>query len=366
MTGRKLKKIKVLVAMSGGVDSSVAAALLKERGFDVSGCFIKNWSQTKDVFSGECSWRSERRDAMRAAAVLDIPFMTFDFEDQYRRLVVEAMIKAYKAGYTPNPDVLCNEYVKFGMFWQKAKLLGFEAMATGHYARIKSDGRQAHLYKGLDKDKDQSYFLYRAPQEALSHVIFPIGHLQKSAVRRKAAAFGLPTAEKPDSQGICFIGKINFQDFLKQRIKSKPGRIISDKGEVLGEHQGLHLYTIGQRQQIKVAGRHAWYAADKDLKKNILTVVGSDKHPWLQAKRLRLGDLHWISGQSPSLPLSVQVQVRYRQTACAARLIKGSKAGEISLEFKQPVKAAAIGQSAVVYRGSECLGGGVIRQIDHL
>lgn len=366
MTRQKLKKIKVLVAMSGGVDSSVAAALLKDRGFDVTGCFIKNWSQTKDVFSGECSWRSERRDAMRAAAVLDIPFMTFDFEDQYRRLVVETMIKDYKAGYTPNPDVLCNEYVKFGMFWQKARLLGFEAMATGHYARIKFDGRLARLYKGLDKDKDQSYFLYRVPQEALSRSFFPVGNLKKSAVRRKATVFGLPVAEKPDSQGICFIGKINFQEFLKQRIKSKAGQIISDKGEVLGEHQGLHLYTIGQRQQIKVAGRHAWYVADKDLKKNILFVVDSDQHPWLLAKRIGLQDLHWIASQSPSLPLSVRVQVRYRQTACAARLLRSSKADEVSLEFKKPVKAAAIGQSAVVYKGSECLGGGVIRQIDHL
>lgn len=366
MKEQRLKKQKILVAMSGGVDSSVAAALLKERGFDVSGCFIKNWSQTKDIFSGECSWRSERRDAMRAAAVLDIPFMTFDFEDQYRRLVVDAMIKDYQAGYTPNPDVLCNEYVKFGMFWQKAKRLGFGAMATGHYARIKFDGGRAHLLKGLDKDKDQSYFLYRVPQGALSHVFFPIGHLKKKVVRQKARVFGLPVAEKPDSQGICFIGKINFQDFLKQRIKSKIGKIISDKGEILGEHQGLHLYTIGQRQQIKIAGQHAWYVAGKDIKMNTLTVVDSDKHPRLFAKRLTLNDIHWISGRRPCLPLPVQVQVRYRQAGSSAKLIKGSLAGEVDVVFSRPVKAAAMGQSAVIYKGSECLGGGVIRQIHHL
>ncbi len=366
MKEQRLKKQKVLVAMSGGVDSSVAAALLKGRGFEVSGCFIKNWSQTKDVFSGECSWRSERRDAMRAAAVLGIPFITFDFEDQYRRLVVDAMIKDYQSGYTPNPDVLCNEFVKFGMFWQKAKRLGFGAMATGHYARIKFDGPRARLLKGLDKDKDQSYFLYRVSQEALSHAFFPIGHLVKSAVREKARVFGLPVAEKPDSQGICFIGKINFQDFLKQRIKSKTGKIISDKGEVLGEHQGLHLYTIGQRQQIKIAGQHAWYVAGKDIKRNILTVVDSADHPLLHSRRLTLNDAHWISGRKPPLPSLVQVQVRYHQAGSAAKLIKGAQPGEIDIEFSRPVKAAAMGQSAVIYKGSECLGGGIIRQIHHL
>lgn len=366
MKDKKLKNNKVLVAMSGGVDSSVAVALLKKQGFDVSGCFIKNWSQSKEVFSGECSWRAERRDAMRVAAVLDIPFITFDFEDHYRRLVVDAMIKDYRAGDTPNPDVLCNEYIKFGMFWEKAKKMGFQAMATGHYARTDLVGHQARLLKGLDQDKDQSYFLYRIPQEALAHTFFPIGHLKKGAVRQKAKFFGLPVAEKPDSQGICFIGKVNFQDFLKRRIKPKAGKILSDQGETLGEHQGLHLYTIGQRQQIHIAGQHAWYVAGKDLKKNALIVVDSDEHPWLQSKRVTLRDLHWVRGQSPSLPLSVQVQVRYRQTASPARLVQGLKSDQVDIEFKQSVKAAAIGQSAVIYKGLECLGGGVIRQIHHL
>ncbi|MHB8831395.1 MAG: tRNA 2-thiouridine(34) synthase MnmA [Patescibacteria group bacterium] len=352
------KKIKVLVALSGGVDSSVAAALLLRQGYDVTGAFIKNWSDTKDVQSGECQWRGERRDAMRVAATLGIQFLTFDFEKQYRRLVVKALYDGYAAGLTPNPDVLCNEYVKFGLFWDKAKKLGFDMMATGHYAIVKN----SKLYRGKDPDKDQSYFLYRIKHEALAHTFFPIGNITKSQVRSLAKKFKLPVADKPDSQGICFIGKVDFGDFLSKKIKSKPGEIVTPEGEVIGQHQGLHNYTIGQRHKIKVADNHAWYVADKDVKNNRLVVVDSEDHPWLLAKQLVLGDLHWIKGKPPKASTKVLIQARYRQKPVPG-VLRGIDSNKATIALKAPIKAAALGQSAVVYQGQECLGGGVIRSI---
>ncbi len=376
------KKLKILVAMSGGVDSSVAAGLLLRQGYDVTGAFIKNWSDTKDVQSGECQWRGERRDAMRVAATLGIQFLTFDFEKQYRRLVVKALYDGYAAGLTPNPDVLCNEYVKFGLFWDEAKKLGFDMMATGHYAIVQrkppypplsrrlskaplSKGETKgvfKLYRGKDPDKDQSYFLYRIKHEALAHTFFPIGDMTKTQVRSLAEKFKLPVADKPDSQGICFIGKVDFGDFLSKKIKSKPGQIVTPEGEVIGQHQGLHNYTIGQRHKIKVADNHAWYVADKDVKNNRLIVVDSENHPWLLAKQLVLEDLHWIKGKPPKTLIKVLIQARYRQKPVPG-VLQGIDSNKAIIALKTPIKAAALGQSAVIYKGQECLGGGVIRSI---
>lgn len=365
MNNKKSKKLKILVAMSGGVDSSLAAALLVKKGYDVTGGFIKNWSDTKDLATGECQWRGERRDALRVAATLGIPLLTFDFEKQYRRLVVKALYDGYAAGLTPNPDVLCNEYVKFGLFWDKAKKLGFDMMATGHYAKasakfkIQNSKYRARLYRGVDPEKDQSYFLYRVKQEALARTLFPIGDLTKTKVRSLAKAYKLPVAEKPDSQGICFIGKVNFSGFLSKKLKSRPGDIVTSEGEIIGRHQGLHNYTIGQRHQIKVADGHAWYVAGKDMPTNRLTVVGSDDHPGLKTKKLELNDLHWISGCAPKTPVKVLVQARYRQKPVAA-ILKSFKGDLAELSLLTPIKAVAFGQSAVIYKGQECLGGGVI------
>lgn len=346
--------------MSGGVDSSVAAAMLKEQDYQVVGGFIKNWSDTKDLATGECSWRSERRDAIRAAAVLGIPLLTFDFEKQYKDLVVKALYDGYAAGRTPNPDVLCNEYVKFGLFWEKAKKLGFDLMATGHYAKVWKDKEgRAHLLRGKDTDKDQSYFLYRINYDALAHSLFPIGGLKKSQVRALAKKHGLSVAEKPDSQGICFIGKIDFKQFLALKIKPKSGDIVDRQGNVLGRHDGLHNYTIGQRQSIKIAGAHPWYVAAKDLVDNKLVVVESEDDPLLHPSHLGLADVHWLNKPRTS---SVEVQVRYRQDPVKTTL---SDDGE-SLSFAKGIKAPAEGQSAVIYKGDECLGGGIIHQISNL
>lgn len=384
MRSNKTKKPKVLVAMSGGVDSSVAAAILVKQGYQVSGGFIKNWSSSRDPLSGECTWRADRRDAMRVAAALDIPLLTFDFEKQYRERVVAELYRGYEAGETPNPDVLCNEYVKFGLFWEKAKELGFDLMATGHYAQTRQtsssgssgrmsirpgdlrpegrDGRETQLFRGLDPGKDQSYFLYRVSQEALAHTFFPIGGLHKSKVREMARRLKIPVAEKPDSQGICFIGKIDLGTFLSGKIKSKPGEIVDADGKFIGKHQGLHLYTIGQRQRVGVAGTHPWFVAGKDIATNRLIVVDRDDHPALMAKTIILGDVHWIAGK-PAPSSNVSVQARYRQAPCACKMTVTEGSEEVRLVLKQPLHAAAIGQSAVVYKGRQCLGGGVIRSV---
>ena len=367
--------------MSGGVDSSVSAALLVRQGFDVTGGFIKNWSDTKDAWTGECNWRNDRRDAMRVAALLDIPLISFDFEASYREKVVEEMFKGYEMGETPNPDVLCNQYIKFGLFWDKAKELGFDLMATGHYATrysplairqqtAKSEKRKAksdeiaHLYRGFDKEKDQSYFLYRISQESLAHTLFPVGEYTKPQVRDLARKFKLPVAERPDSQGICFIGKIDFSKFLGSRLVSKPGDIITADGKVIGKHAGLYNYTIGQRQRIGVAGDHPWYVAGKDMAGNRLIVVESEEHPFLQAIGLEIENVHWISGRAPKLTVSVQIQARYRQEPNKGCILKESK-NRFVLELDTPIKAAAIGQSAVIYKNNECLGGGMIRSVTH-
>lgn len=355
------KKTKVLVGMSGGVDSSVSAALLVKKGFDVIGGFIKNWSDTKDLWTGECAWRGERRDAMRVAAKLGIPLLTFDFENAYRTAVVDELFRGYAAGDTPNPDVLCNEAIKFGLFLDEADALGAEFVATGHYARVRRDVLGvAHLLRGNDTEKDQSYFLYRVSQAALKRAMFPIGHLHKPQVRAMARRMGLPVADKADSQGICFIGKLDMPEFLRKKIPSKPGEIVDEHGNVIGAHDGLDAFTVGQRAGIRIPSPdEPWYVAEKDMKTNRLVVVRGSEHPRLFRKEARVHDLHWTRGLAPKTPFRCDVQVRYRQPAVKANVSEAGE-GKLLLGFDRPVKAVASGQSAVFYRGSECLGGGVL------
>lgn len=352
---------KILVGMSGGVDSSVAAALLVKEGYEVVGGFIKNWSDTKDLWTGECQWRGERRDALRVAARLGISLLTFDFEDRYRERVLGKMFAEYEAGRTPNPDILCNEAIKFGLFFEEARRLGFDGVATGHYARSSKDDAGAHLWKGIDTNKDQTYFLQRMSSEALSRTLFPIGHLEKKAVRELAATFFLPTATKPDSQGICFVGKIDFHEFLRKKLVSKPGPILTADGEYLGEHDGIDAYTIGQRHGLQVnKDQRAWYVAAKERTKNALIMVPDAKDPLLLKTRFRIGETHWFSSMvARSQTLRAEVMVRYRQTPVTATLTRLSDE-TYEVHAETPVWAPAPGQSAAIYQGQECLGGGIL------
>jgi tRNA-specific 2-thiouridylase len=368
--------------MSGGVDSSVAAALLVKDGYEVAGGFIKNWSDSKDLMTGECQWRGERRDALRVAAKLGISLHTFDFEKEYRERVLERMFTEYQSGITPNPDVLCNEEIKFGLFAEAAWKLGFDFVATGHYARVvlkpchsegvaateeshsavgvrsfaaTQDDTRAHLVKAVDPDKDQSYFLHRVSQNVLRRTMFPIGQLKKPEVRELAAEFQLPTASKPDSQGICFIGKLDMKEFLRLRIPSSPGEIVTPEGAIVGKHDGLDAYTIGQRQGIQVSKDGvAWYVAGKDVEKNRLIVVPDREHPLLYRSEAVLTNIHWINEPKGG---KVEVAVRYHQTPASASFSKQDS----KLEFQKPVWALAPGQSAVIFQGEECLGGGFIQ-----
>lgn len=360
-----MSRPRILVGMSGGVDSSLSAALLLEQGYEVVGGFIKNWSDSKDLWTGECEWRGERRDALRVAAKLGISLLTFDFEAQYRERVLGRMFAEYERGLTPNPDVLCNEEIKFGLFFEAAMKAGFDGVATGHYAQVTRDEEGiAHLLKGIDTEKDQSYFLYRLSQEVLQKVYFPIGHLEKSQVRIEAAKRAIPTAMKPDSQGICFIGKLDFHEFLRKKIPAVPGEIVSETGEVLGIHDGLDAYTIGQRQGLRLsAGGKTWYVAAKDKALHRLIVVDRHDHPMLYHKEALLGDLHWtrdVKKDAEQSHWTVEAAIRYRQSPQEAKATLAADKKTLHLQFVEPVWALAPGQSAVLYQGTECLGGGVL------
>ncbi|MEN9557670.1 MAG: tRNA-specific 2-thiouridylase MnmA [Candidatus Parcubacteria bacterium] len=346
----------------------MAAALLVKQGYNVIGGFIKNWSDTKDVWTGECEWRGDRRDAMRVAAKLGIPLLTFDFEDAYRRDVVDTLFQGYAEGTTPNPDVLCNQFIKFGLFFEEMKRLKADFVATGHYARVRHGrtfpwgGSEARLFRGRDPGKDQSYFLHRVHQEALRHTLFPVGDLRKPQVREIARDLGLPTAEKKESMGICFIGKQDMNAFLRTRIASKPGDVVDANGVVIGSHKGLDSVTIGQRHGFALTAPSSdtpWYAAAKDVSANCLVAVPGREHPLLYKKMATVMDLHWVAGRPPRSSFGLSAMVRYRQEAVACRI--GQEKDGLAVHFSKPVFALAPGQSCVFYRGHECLGGGIIR-----
>jgi tRNA-specific 2-thiouridylase len=343
--------MKVVVGMSGGVDSSVAALLLKRAGHEVTGLFMKNWEDDEDC--------PAREDLVEAAAVADrlgIELEAVNFSAEYRERVFAEFLREYAAGRTPNPDVLCNAEIKFRSFLDHAMRLGAEKIATGHYAR--TDGKL--LLKGKDASKDQSYFLHRLNQEQLSRAVFPLGEMKKTDVRRIAQEAGLQNYARKDSTGICFIGERPFREFLNRYLPKTPGPIKSDSGRTLGEHIGLAFYTIGQRKGIGIGGPgEAWYVAGKDMKTNVLTVVKGHDHPLLLKKELKADDASWISGKAPEAPSSHAAKTRYRQADAPCTLAKVLDS-EIKVEFPAPQWAVTPGQSVVLYDGDVCLGGGVI------
>lgn len=343
---------KVYVGLSGGVDSSVTAALLLKQGYDVTGVYMKNWSQDLPGFA--CPWKEDYQDAKRVAVQLGIPFKLYDFETEYRQKVVDYMIDGYKAGRTPNPDIMCNQEVKFKLFLEASLEDGADMIATGHYARV-HDGQ---LLTGIDNNKDQSYFLYRVNEEALKRSLMPIGEFEKPQVRELAKKYGLVTAEKKDSQGICFVGKVGIKEFLLHELgPQEHGAIIDQGGRTIGEHDGAIFYTIGQRHGLNVGGGLPYYVVGKDMDKNEVYVTTNLDDERLWHKELKLTDVHWINA-APKTGAACQIRTRYR-----APLVPGTLdiAGiTLHIALSEEVRAVTPGQSAVIYDGERVLGGGII------
>jgi len=357
---------EIIVAMSGGVDSSVSALLLQAAGHSVAGMFMKNWEE--DDRYGACPAEADAADAQAVADLLGIDLHRRNFAAEYWDYVFEDFLAEYRAGRTPNPDILCNREIKFKTFLDHATDLGAERIATGHYVR--SDWRDGlhRLLRGRDPNKDQSYFLYTIGQQQLSRTLFPVGELLKPAVREAAASAGLPVHDKKDSTGICFIGERDFRGFLSTYIPPRPGEIQTTDGRVLGEHSGLMYYTLGQRQGLGIGGLrdHAdepWYVLHKDMADNVLYVGQGHDHPWLFSRRLRARQLSWVTGQPPGAGSRLTAKVRYRQPDQDC-VVTASHGGELLLEFAQPQRAVTAGQSVVLYDGESCLGGGIIEWAD--
>lgn len=339
---------KVYVGMSGGVDSSVTAALLKEQGYDVTGVYMRNWSQ--DLPGFVCPWKEDFQDAKRVAVQLDIPFKMYDFEKEYRQKVVDYMVREYRAGRTPNPDIMCNQEVKFGLFLETALEDGAECIATGHYARVRS----GQLLAGLDKNKDQTYFLYRVTEDALRKSLVPIGEMEKPEVRELAKKLGLTTAEKKDSQGICFVGKVGIKEFLLNELGPQPpGPIIDQAGKTIGRHDGAIFYTIGQRHGLNVGGGLPYYVSRKDMPTNTVYVTTNLDDANLWVKEVRLQDLHWIN-EKPNETKEYQARLRYRGPLVPCRI----ESNKLILQEEQ--RGIAAGQSAVLYDNDRVLGGGIV------
>lgn len=348
----------VIVAMSGGVDSAVAAWLIKQQGYGVQGLFMSNW----DEQDSHCTIADDFQDARRVCDHLDIPLHRVSFAAEYRRQVFSHFLDEYRAGRTPNPDVACNREIKFGTCLAYMRRLGGDRMATGHYARVVQGPGGALLARARDDRKDQSYFLHAVSRDALNRTLFPIGHLCKSEVRRLARERGLPVYDKPDSTGICFIGERPFHEFLVRYVDRKPGPIETPSGRILGEHQGLAFYTLGQRSGLHLGGKRGaaaapWYVAVKDSVRNALVVVQDPGHPLLLSDQVLVGSVHWF--QPPRMDFACSVKTRYRQpdVPCAVSVIENSS---VRVRLDRPVRAVTPGQSAVFYDGEICLGGGTI------
>lgn len=357
-----MAKNRIVVGLSGGVDSSVAALLLVEQGHEVHGVFMKNWEDSHEV--GYCSAAEDLEDARSICDTLDIPLHQVNFSAEYQDRVFRHFLDEYRHGRTPNPDILCNTEIKFSAFLDHARRLGAQHIATGHYVRREERAGRHHLLKGRDPGKDQSYFLYGLEQSQLASALFPIGDLHKQEVREIAARADLITHAKKDSTGICFIGERPFREFLNRFLPACPGPIRTLDGTSLGEHAGLMFHTIGQRQGLGIGGRRdgdgaPWYVAGKDLENNSLIVVQGHDHPALFHRCLRASQLNWIAGQPPTIPLYCQAKIRYRQhdQACVLEALDAQSA---TIRFLEPQRAITPGQSIVFYLADDCLGGGVI------
>lgn len=346
---RSRRKGLVFVGMSGGVDSSVSAALLKKEGYKVVGVFLKVW-EPEGI---KCSWREDRREAMRVAAHLDIPLVTWDLSEEYKNKIVDYMLEEYRAGRTPNPDVMCNKHIKFGAFYDRAMSLGADYVATGHYAQVKNGA----LLKAKDAGKDQSYFLYQIKPEYLSKTLFPIGGLLKTEVRKLAKKFKLPNAERKDSQGLCFIGKFDFKEFLKSELKPKAGKVLSENGGAIGEHDGAALYTLGERHGFIITAKtpqdKPYYIVGKDVKNNTLTVSVNPKKSESKKKKVELENANWFI--KPEKGKEYTAQIRYHGAFLPCR------AEDNKITFDEPLTDLASGQSVVIYDKNKIIGGGIVK-----
>lgn len=357
-------KLRVIVGMSGGVDSSVSALLLMQQGYQVEGLFMKNWDE--DDGTEYCTAKEDLADAQSVCDRLAIKLHTANFAAEYWDNVFEHFLNEYRAGRTPNPDILCNREIKFKAFLEYAEVLGADFIATGHYTRLRREGEHTYLLRGLDKNKDQSYFLHAVSEQQLSKTLFPVGELAKPRVREIAEQHDLVTHNKKDSTGICFIGERRFRDFLQQYIPAQPGDIVTPDNEVIGRHQGLMYHTIGQRQGLGIGGMQGrdespWYVAGKDLETNQLLAVQGKDHPELFAPALLAEGVEWINGEAPAQQFRCTAKIRYRQTDqhCEVELLED---GQYRVVFDEPQRAVAPGQSVVFYQDECCLGGGVITE----
>ena len=347
--------------MSGGVDSSVAALMLIEAGYRVEGLFMKNWEE--DDGTEYCTAKEDLADAQSVADKLGIRLHSANFAAEYWDGVFDHFLSEYRGGRTPNPDILCNREIKFRAFLDYATQLGADLIATGHYVQTDAKGGTTRLRKGVDGNKDQSYFLHQVDHQALGRSLFPVGNVDKTLVREKAASAGFVTARKKDSTGICFIGERRFRDFLKQYLPAQPGPIVSVDGDELGEHEGLMYHTIGQRQGLRIGGlanrpEAPWYVVDKNVPDNVLVVAQGNEHPALFKTQLTATDVIWISGEPPTLPLSCHAKIRYRQADQPCEV--SASYSKVQVSFTTPQRAVTPGQSVVFYEGDICLGGGVI------